>query len=244
MGFLKILVEKLLGGENDEAGEAGSSLPVVERRSSVRLNHRIDLNVQLEAAVIPAVLVNLTFTGLSLNVTRELEVGLELTLIREDLGPSFKGTVQWCQKEEQDYLVGIECELDQEHLIDSWLLPALEEAGFKPEFACEQRKLVRHPSHTLCILSDGKGTTYYDVLMLDLSLGGALVECHHEFAPGASFKFRTEKPGFCCQSIVRSVKQHESLWHCSLEFQEPHEQDLKAFLSSHTDAPDARQINS
>jgi PilZ domain-containing protein len=230
MGFMKRLVEKLLGKEHDDTTEG--SLPLLERRSAVRLNHRVELNVQYETQVLPAVLVNLTFTGLSFKVSRELETGTNVTLMREELGPSFNGTVLWSRKTEQDYLVGVECELDEEHLLNSWLLPALEEAGFRPEFASEQRRQIRHPHPTLCVLSDGEGTTYYDISILDLSLGGALVKCHQELTPGTSLKIRTEKPGFSCQSIVRSVQEKDSMWHCSLEFENPDEQELKDFLNT------------
>lgn len=229
MGFLEMLVDTLLGSEAED-GEGG--VAVVERRSAVRLRYKIPLKVELTEEVTSAVLSDLTFTGLSLQIPKRLEVGTQLALLRDDLGPSFNGTVIWCKEREESYVVGVECELDEDRLIDSWLLPALEKAGFQPAFAYEQRKLIRRPSQTMCILSDGQGTTYYDIVMLDLSLGGALIRCHKELKVGDVFKFRTEKPGFSCRSVVRSVQPDESLWRCSLEFQEPDKEELTVFLSS------------
>ena len=227
MGFLESLVNRLLG---DEAEEGEEALPVMERRTAVRLEHQIKVELKVEDEVIPSEICNLTFTGLSLSLPKKLEVGQQLTLLRDDLGPPFQGSVIWSKSRDDGYLVGVEAELDEEKLVDSWLIPALEEAGFTPAFACEQRKMIRRPSRTKCILSDGKGTTYYDVVMIDLSVGGALVECHQELEQGEKYKFRTEKPGFACLSVVRSVQPHESRWHCSLEFQEPDIEELKSFL--------------
>ncbi len=229
MRFLKRLVQQLLPKE---------SIPTDERRESVRLNFRVDIKVQVGDDVYPATVVNLTFTGLCLELDRPLEKDSDLTLLCEDFGPSFNGTVLWAKAlKSGTHLVGVECELDEDRLIGSWLEPALIQAGFEAEYVDERRRLVRVPGRVKCELRTLEGELYGEASMLDLSLGGALVDCAVELPTSVSLKFQTfpygDLPALRGVAKVASVRPTESgTWLCGLRFAESSNRDVELYMAA------------
>ena len=239
MKFLKSLVEQLRAASQSPVEE--EPLPTEERRTSVRMDVELKVDLKLGSKVLPATIANITFTGLRLRLSNPLPEGQELTLLREDLGPPFRGTILWCKKSSQgeEYYAGLECELDEEKLINSWLLPALESLGFKPDYAIEQRKLIRIPGKIRCAVAAADGTEFQDIYMLDLSAGGALIECPSELAPDTLLEFKTRPPSLhCAAKVVTSRPAEDGTWRSSLEFTEGHPDDIQAFMTGMLDSPE------
>lgn len=212
-------------------------VPVQERRSSVRLNTDLEVNLVMGEERLAAQVVNLTFTGLSLEVDRSLPEETEVTLCREAFGPPFNGTVMWCKKNEAgNYLVGVECELDEEKLVESWLEPALTQAGFEASYVGERRKLVRIPGRVRCEIVDPDGRSH-EGFMRDLSLGGALVECPHQIESGSTVAYTTyplgKLPTLQGQAVVRTVRRRESDgdWLLGLQFAQAQDEKIRSYMA-------------
>jgi PilZ domain len=229
MKFLKKLIQQLLPTE---------SLPADERRSSVRLNFVIGIKVQIEDQTHPATIVNLTFTGLCIQLAIPLEEGQEITLVRDDFGPSFKGSVLWSKPgKDGSNLIGIECELDEERLIDSWLEPALVQAGFEANYVDEQRRLVRVPGRVKCELQSLEGKPLGTASMMDLSLGGALLESDVEFSTNTTLAFKTLPQGALQplqgEARVLSTRAGDSgTFLCGLIFTKSVDKDVQSYMNS------------
>lgn len=209
-------------------------LAVDERRSSVRLSFRQEVSLKTPQGTFEAVTHDLTFTGLSLEMKRALPGGTEVTVHRDSMGPPFNGTVRWCKgKPEGDFLLGIECELDEEKLINSWLEPALIEAGFEASFVGERRRLLRVPGRVPCELTGPAGSVHQG-FMLDLSAGGALFEGDQELAEGESVSFKTSPRGDAVQplsgkALVKSARATENgKWMVGLNFEQTDAQTIQA----------------
>jgi hypothetical protein len=232
MKFLKRLMERLLPDD---------PVPVDERRESVRLDFRVDVTVLSGTEEFPATVVNLTFTGLCLESASSLSEDQEVTLKRDDLGPPFKATVLWTKPlEEGGHVTGLQCELDEDRLIESWLEPALIQAGFEAKYVDEQRQLVRVPGKLSCEMRSLDGDTCHPVELLDLSLGGALVEAGRELNSGDSFKLKTvPKENLSpleAEAMVTSVRATQAgKWLCGLRFINSRDDEVRACMKSMLD---------
>lgn len=232
MNFLAKLVSRLLPPTEE------GSLAVGERRESVRLNFEVDLEVQAGSNTHQARLLNLTFTGLCLEVPVALIEGQELVLKRPDAGAPFRGTVLWTKvKEGGLHLVGVEAELDEDKLVNSWLEPTLVEAGFLAEFLDEKRRLVRVPGKLQCKLTNLSGEVIGRGQMLDLSTGGALLEWGTALEPGQDVKFEAHPlstvAALTGTAKITSCRQKESgQWHCGMQFDKVDGEAVKKTMAS------------
>ena len=214
------------------------SVPMDERRESVRLNFRCAVDVKVAEQLYSASMVNLTFTGLCLELQTPLEEGQELELLRDEFGPPFKGTVLWSKKKAGElFLVGVECELDEDRLIGSWLEPTLIQAGFEAEFLDEKRLVVRVPGRVKCQLQSLMGESMGEAFMLDLSRGGALLESERELVPETSLKFETAPLGGLpplrdTAKIVSARPTDKGTWLCGVRFQEENEKKIQPYMDS------------
>lgn len=228
MSFLKNLIQQLL--------PASPPIPVNERRQSVRLSLDIDVTVQVGELLHPAHMVNLTFTGLCLELETTLREGQEVTLLRGDFGPPFNATVVWSKPSPrgQGYLIGVECELDEDRLCESWLEPALIQAGFQTDFVDTKREFLRVPGRVNCELTMDGGKI--EGQMMDLSIGGALVECDSELTTGSVFDFKTRPlgglPPLLGTAEVVSVRSQGGRWSCGLKFSYIHREDVQKYMGS------------
>ena len=227
MNFLKKLISRFLPPE---------AVPTDERRESVRLNFVVDIEVKAGEKTIPARMVNITFTGLCIETETALEEGQNLTLIREESGPSFNGTVLWCKpRDEGKFIVGIECELDEDKLIGSWLEPTLLQAGFEANYVDEKRKMVRVPGRVECELSSLSGAKLGEAKMLDLSRGGALMERNSPLAPNTKVHFATQPLGklkaLKGHALVKSSRQRtDGIWLHGLLFLDVEVSDVEPYM--------------
>lgn len=229
MNFLKKLISRFLP-EN--------AVPTDERRESVRLNFQVELQVKVGEKLLPAQMVNITFTGLCLETASNLSEGQLITLIRDESGPSFDGTVLWSKEKESGvYVVGVECELDEEKLINSWLEPTLIQAGFEANYVDEKRRMVRVPGRVACELSSLSGAKLGEAKMLDLSRGGALMERTSPLAPNTKVHFATTPLGRLKplegHALVKSSRQrNDGVWLHGLLFLDIEEEEIGPYMGS------------
>lgn len=211
-----------------------SAVPHDERREAVRLSCRLKAVLSAGDRLFTAVLVNLATDGFCLELDSELTTGESIVLTRDDFGPPMEGRVIWCKPNTggEGYLLGMEYEADEERLRASWIRPALEQSGFKAEVPDEKRLLVRIPGRVKCNLKGLTGETYTEGEMLDLSLGGALVESPLQLNEGLTIEFETFPKGGLpplkgVAKIASSRKAQESeLWRCGLKFTESSDRDV------------------
>ena len=180
---------------------------------------------------------NLTFTGLCLETPKLLPEGTEVTLCRDAFGPPFNGTVMWSKKTEGGkFLAGLECELDEDKLVESWLEPALVQAGFEAAYVGERRQLVRVPGRVRCELTELGGGATLEGLMLDLSVGGALVESGEEIAAGTKVKYKTHPigkkiPALEGEALVKSTRKRASgEWLLGLSFEGSDNEKIRTYM--------------
>lgn len=218
------------------------SSPVVspnERRDTVRLRCRLDVLLWVDGVLHFATLVDVTLTGLSLEVERPLRPEQTVSLARDDFGHPWMGQVLWCRKQgAKSYRVGVGYPPDQEMLRSSWLQPALKQSGFEVDQPGEKRRLRRISGRVPCRINGLTGDLYTDGEMLDLSLGGALVESDMEFPAQLTIAFETDPLGglprlhglakiVSCQRDVESGK-----WRSGLRFTESKGEDVVKYMSS------------
>ena len=229
MNFLENLLKSLFPEE---------AVPLDERRSSVRLNFRFEVQLKIGSETYEAWVANLTFTGLCLEVPKLLQEGTEVTLCRDSFGPPFNGTVMWSKKTDGGkILAGVECELDEDKLIESWLEPALVQAGFEASYVGERRQLVRVPGRVRCELTPVGGGKTLEGLMLDLSLGGALFEGGEEVAAETKFSYKTfpigrKIPALEGKAVAKSARQRTSgEWLVGLSFEGSDGDKIRAYMN-------------
>jgi hypothetical protein len=215
-------------------------IPTDERRETMRLRCSLGALLKVDDAMHFATLVNVTITGLCMELESPLRPGQTVSLTRDDFGQPLLGQVLWCKPRRQNkgYRIGVAYETDQEALQASWLKPALRQAGFKAEFPGEKRRLVRVPGRIACQIKGLTGEAYTDGEMLDLSLGGALVESPIEFPIDLTLAFETVPlgglPALAGIAKVASCNRDPSdgKWRCGLRFTESKPQDIRKCMKS------------
>lgn len=207
----------------------------------MRLRCSVGALLKVESAMHFVTLVNVTLTGLCMEMEQPLKANQLVSLTRDDFGQPLEGVVLWCRKRRSvnGYTVGIRYQADQEALQASWLKPALKQGGFKAEFPGEKRKLVRVPGRVACEIKGLTGDTYTPADMLDLSLGGALIESVLEFPIDLSVAFETAPLGGLppltgIAKIASCNKDRFSakLWRCGLRFTESKPEDIRKYLKT------------
>ena len=215
-------------------------LPLDERRETMRLRCNVGALLKAEEAMHFVTLVNVTLTGLCLELEQPLKLEQTVTLTRDDFGEALLGTVLWCKprpKKDKGYLVGLQYTADQTMLSSSWLKPALKQGGFKAEFPGEKRKLIRVPGRVACEIKGLTGDSYTSGEMLDLSLGGALIESVVKFSEGLTIAFETAPlgglPPLRGIAKIASVQEGpDGKWRCGLRFTESKPEDVRKTMKS------------
>lgn len=183
-------------------------------------------------------LVNVTPTGVAIEAARPLKEGQNVTLTRDGFGDPFQGKVVWCNPLEEGHQMGLEYSVDATALNNSWLTPALRQAGFRAELTDEKRELIRIPGRVRCKLNGLTGETYTEGEMLDLSLGGALVESKIELNEGLTLEFETfplgDLPSLKGIAKVASSRTAElkSQWLCGLKFTESNDREVHLYMNA------------
>lgn len=177
------------------------TLPTDERRETMRLRCKMGALAKVDDGMHFVSILDVTLTGLRLEMESALKPEQKLTLTRDEFGLPLEATVMWCEpcKDGKHHRLGVQYKADHDMLVRSWLKPALKQAGFvldaQAEFPGEKRKLVRIAGRVDCEIKGLTGETYTGAEMLDLSLGGALVECAMSFPQGLTIEFETSPLG-------------------------------------------------
>ena len=229
MSFFRKIIQQLIPEE---------ALPTEERRESVRLNFQTEIVIEVDNKSIPASLVNLTFTGVCIKSKKRLAEDQVLTLERDEVGPPFAGIVLWSKPtNDGQYLTGIQCELDEEQLLQSWLYQTLIEAGFVADYVDEKRNLIRVPGRVACSLRTISDKDLGQGQMLDLSIGGALLEWDEEVSMVTAVSFETKpvgglKPLTGKGSISSSEQKDDGKWLCGLQFTKTDQELVKKYMKA------------
>ncbi len=217
-------------------------IPTDERREKIRL--QCDLHALLRRGEDFSFVrvVNVTLTGLCLELDDSLKVGEPVSLSRDEFGPPLDADVLWCEastpgSEGRGYRAGLGFQADYHRLRLSWLKPSLKQAGFEAELPGQLRKLLRVPGRVDCQLKGLTGEAYTDAEMLDLSLGGALVESPMEFPENLSVEFETSPLGGLpplkgLAKIASRQRSEDGKWRCGLRFTESKPDDIRKYMGS------------
>ena len=128
---------------------------------------------------------------------------------------------------------------NREMLKASWLKPALKDLGFTVGRISEKRQLARVPGHhRRCFLKSFAGDTYSAGKLLNLSMGGAQVECDVEIPKGLKLVLKTypiaRLKDLVMEAEVKSCRRNAQTrkYHCGLRFLKGDEKLLKKHMSA------------
>lgn len=205
-----------------------SGVPSDERRDTIRLDCRILVTMTIADKTYSARVVNVSLTGLCLELENKIKAKQTVTLAREEFGQPLSGRAVWCRsvRGTNKHQVGVQYNADQQMLRASWLKPALKTLGFKPNLITEKRKLLRVPGKIRCVLKALTGDVYTEGELLDLSIGGALVEGEVELPDNLKVILETDpvgnlKPLTPVGKIVSCNRNVElQRWRCGIQFTE------------------------
>lgn len=174
----------------------GSSVPIDERRDTVRLHCSIPAVLKVGDTTREVRVINASLTGLAIELESKLKKKTDVVICRDQHGGPLVGRVMWCRalRGSNRYQVGLTYADDREMLKASWLKPALKDLGFTVGRINEKRKLTRVPGQQRrCFLKSIKGRdTYSSGRLLNLSMGGALVEAECEIPKGMRLILKTD----------------------------------------------------
>jgi len=185
--------------------------------------------------------VNASLTGLGVELESKLRKRQSVVIHRDELGGPVDGTVLWCRalKGSNRFQVGIAYKEDKEMLRNSWIKPALKELGFTVGRINEKRALTRVPGHhRRSFLKSMAGDTYSTGEVLNLSIGGALVDSEVEIPKGHQLKLKVDPianiPELIAVARVKSCKRNPKSrkYDCGLEFLEVDERLLRKHMAS------------
>lgn len=218
----------------------GSGVPSDERRDTIRLSCSIDVTLLVAGKPYPATVVNVSLTGLCLELDARLKAQQAVVLERDEFGKPLEGQAVWSRSSRTNSRnqLGVMYKADQQMLRASWLTPALKQLGFKSEMVSEKRKLLRVPGQLSCQLKGMTGDTYTEGSMLDLSVGGALVEGEVELPENLQIQFKIEPLGNlkALDGVARVVSCYrdpeEEKWRCGIRFTEVDDTLVRRYLKA------------
>lgn len=152
-----------------------------DRRSALRIPCDISCQIKGKAGkLIEAKIVDIGLRGLRLEVPGQLRKGsqIELCSPHPGRGAVVKCRIEWKTKTADGNLAGVSFQDSEEVLARSWLIEEVKEIGSEAQQTSQRRRGVR----VICDLPvrlSRDGETREGVLV-DLGLGGALLECGGE----------------------------------------------------------------
>lgn len=234
--FLSVVFRELLN-----LISPGSGVPTEERRETIRLMCSIGATVKTKKTTREARVINASLTGLSVELESKIRKNTPVSVHREQHGGPVCGRVVWCRsvRGANRYQVGITYDDDKSMLRVSWLKPALKELGFTVGRINEKRLLTRVPGHNRrCFLKSMAGETYSSGELLNLSIGGALVDSEVEIPKGHKLKLKTDPianiPELICVAEVKSCRRNARTrkFVCGLRFLEAEEKLVRRHMSA------------
>ena len=217
----------------------GYGTPIDERRDTVRLNCRIPVRLKYKKVSAEAIVVNASLTGLRLETEKKVGTRTVIRILREDFGDEVEAKVIWCRARRGNnrFQLGVKYASDPRKLRSSWIKPALKQLGFSSGRIGEKRALIRVPGSLRCFLKNSSGETYSAGTLLNLSLGGALVESDVELPKGFELRLKTDPLGRLgiIESEVEVMNCHKDAqtrkYMCGLRFLNADEKLIKRYMS-------------
>lgn len=192
-----------------------NGMQVNERRFNIRFAADIYVQIHTASAVVEGKAINLSLAGLCVEVDSRIKAKSKVSLHSTKLGNPIDAIVIWCHyiKASKKYRVGLSYSSSGESFEKSWLKPALSRQGTaKGEGSSEQRKLLRVPCRYRLSVKGMSGVTYSVGELVNLSLGGCLVESEVELPLRLKVRVRTElisdQEGLRGVAEVRSCKKN------------------------------------
>lgn len=184
-----------------------------ERRDKIRLRCGIRLNLGTSKGLQDALVVNVSSTGLCVEMDAQVKPKAKVKLHKSQFGAALSGYVAWCRPATSGphrYQVGVIYEANEEMLGKSWVVPALEALGYSWEDDSEKRKLARIPGRLGCFIHCFDNNMHFPGTIVDLSLEGALVEGQWPLPMGEEIRFATDSLADLAplKGVATVVNQH------------------------------------
>lgn len=167
--------------ESMDAQEISQSLQEKRRALRVRSYARAQIHVQGGESY-KAVIIELGLDGLRLKsmdaplqVGQALEVCYALPPEGAEAGP-VKAQICWVNKVGRDTIVGCKYADSRENMRRSWVRFLLQELGFDESRLFQRRKFIRVDAAIPARLIDGEGRSLCEARVVNIGIGGALLE--------------------------------------------------------------------
>lgn len=156
-----------------------------ERRKSVRIQCHYQVYCSHGLRRFEAVVQDVGLTGLQIGSTMRLKRGQLLDVVPVNGGNPVPCQVRWCKSEDREFRAGLSFELRPSELVHSWVSQLLTAVGFNEEAVYQRRTAIRIATDLPAALKAG-GMEIAGRL-LDLGVGGALVQVDQELAMEARY---------------------------------------------------------
>ena len=161
-----------------------------DRRGTLRIPCDLEARLGKADDVVPVRVVDIGLRGLRVLVLGKVRkrAVLELMPPQEKTGPSVTCRIEWKKQVEEGFLTGVSFRESEETLAKSWLFEELRAIGAEAIKTEQRRTGIRVICNTDCMIRVGHNRR--EATLIDLGLGGALIECDGEpLEEGLSLKF-------------------------------------------------------
>jgi hypothetical protein len=208
-------------------GKVGPDASLEEKRRSVRLVCRYPVLCISEKEMVPARVRDIGFMGLRLEVPQRFQVGQPLT-VRYDSADraaswdtDMDTRVVWCRRRRFTNVLEVGVEY-QKKLEGTWVQQILRALGVEGDQVFQRRRKIRAGADLRAEVGSVEGGLV-EGRVVNLSLGGALVECPKEVPAGVKVRLEIGPyPPFemlVCQGLIVQATPSEDRWFHAVSFQ-------------------------
>ena len=161
-----------------------------DRRGTLRIPCELEARLGKADDTVPVRIVDIGLRGLRVLVFGKVRKRAVLDLMppEEKTGPSLSCRIEWKKKVEEGFLTGVSFRESEETLSKSWLFDELRAIGAEAIKTEQRRTGIRVICNADCMIR--MENTRRNATLIDLGLGGALVECEGEsLEEGQALKF-------------------------------------------------------
>ena len=150
-----------------------------DRRGTLRIPCRLEARLRTSGEEVEADVVDIGLRGLCLLIKGKVRKGSVVDLLpRQSEEQPVKCKIQWKKKHSDGFLSGVSFQDDKESLSRSWLFEEVKAIGLEAVETEQRRSGVRVICNTPAQLKHGNERR--EVSMVDVGLGGALIESDGE----------------------------------------------------------------
>ena len=175
----------------------GSETPVEERREIVRVPCKIPAVCRHAGGEqMKVVVVDMGMRGLRLETDKKLAKDSAVAILRPGGGP-IACKVVWTRPKRfsEKHLSGLQFSDTSANMKASWIKGTLQQLGFEPGRIKEKRKHIRVPSEQRATLVSTAGDELTEGIILNLGLGGALVQMQVQVPSQVKVSLRVDPVG-------------------------------------------------